>query len=151
MTVFKTKYISGWWQALSGVVGSAPRCVWLVMLCLVFLNRRANLLFSTSALVLYSLNLLPLSLQFQIYWRVTDASQTMCSSSSSSGIFKSVLLGIFSGVRKQRLQQRLEPSPAMCHPQQTALVRRDFISTRDTSPKVLLIQIKPDPLLLLKY
>ena len=78
------------------------------MLCLVFLNRRANLLFSTSALVLYSLNLLPLSLQFQIYWRVTDASQTMCSSSSSSGIFKSVLLGIFSGVRKQRLQQAVD-------------------------------------------
>ena len=34
---------------------------------------------------------------------------------------------------------------------QTALVRRDFISTRDDSPKVLLIQIKPDPLLLLEY
>ena len=31
------------------------------------------------------------------------------------------------------------------------LVRRDLIGTRDTSPNVLLIQMKPDPLLLLKY
>ena len=64
-------------------------------LCLVSLSRAT--LLSTSALVLYSLVLLPLSLQFQICCRVAAVSQTMGSSSSSSGLLKSNLK-IFSGV-----------------------------------------------------